>query len=71
MVYEVDGERRFYIQEASAPILGRLKASLAGLDGKFVEYHELDLKTAKKVPKDLVGRVLKRREALRLLKKLR
>ena len=45
---------------------------LAGLDeGTFTEGHELDGKTAKQVPKSMIGRRLSQEEAKRLLDKLR
>ena len=57
IVHEI--ERCVFIQEAGALIFARLKASIAGFDvGVFVETHMLDAKTAKKVPKKMIGRVL-------------
>ena len=51
IVHDVDGVRRVFIQEASWPIYARLKASFAGLQGEFVEMHELHAKRARNVPK--------------------
>jgi hypothetical protein len=43
--------------EDRSPIHARMRASLAGLDeGTFTEGHELDGKTEKQVPKEMVGR---------------
>ena len=47
-----------------------MRALLAGVEGEFQEGHELDTKTAKKVPKGMIGRVLSRQEAAALLRKL-
>jgi hypothetical protein len=58
------------IQSAGDIITSRMRAMLAGLEGTFKEGHELDAKTAKKVPKDMIGRALSRKEAARLLTKL-
>ena len=58
IVHEIDGERRIFIQEAGAFIFARLKAAIAGFDdGEFVEAHMLDAKTARNVPKKMIGRV--------------
>jgi hypothetical protein len=47
-----------------------MRAALAGLDeGTFTEGHELDRKTAKQVPKAMIGRRLSQEEAKRLLAK--
>lgn len=50
IVHELDGKRRIFIVQAGAPITARIKASIAGFDGTFVEAHELDDKSAKRVP---------------------
>ena len=72
IVHEIDGERRIFIQEAGALIFARLKASIAGFDdGVFVEAHMLDAKTARKVPKKMIGRVLSPREVSALLDRCR
>jgi hypothetical protein len=52
------------IQPAGDIIAARMKAMLAGM-GLFQEGHQLDERTAKKVPKKMIGRVLSRREARR------
>ena len=71
IVHEIDGKRRIFIQEAGALITARIKASIAGFDdGEFVEAHALDAKTARKVPKKMIGRVLSPREVSALLKRL-
>ena len=50
------------------PIHAPMRAALAGLDeGTFTEGHELDRKTAKQVPKSMIGRRLSQEEAKRLL----
>jgi hypothetical protein len=53
------------------PSLVHARAALAGLDeGTFTEGHELDSKTEKQVPKEMIGRRLSQEEAKRLLAKL-
>jgi hypothetical protein len=58
------------IQPADHIIEARMRAMLADVPGKFQEGHELDAKTAKKVPKGMIGRVLSRKDATALLRKL-
>jgi hypothetical protein len=70
IVHEIDGERRIFIQEAHALIFARIKASMAGFEGTFIEAHMLDAKTAKKVPKKMIGRPLSEREVSALLDRL-
>jgi hypothetical protein len=47
-----------WIQEAYEISMARVKASMAGAPDDFKEYLALDAKTAKKVPKNLIGRIL-------------
>ena len=71
IVHEIDGKRCVFIQEAHALIFARIKASIAGFDdGEFVEAHMLDAKTARKVPKKMIGRVLSPREVSALLDRM-
>ena len=63
----IDGERRYYIQEADWPIFAMLRAAIAGFPGQPEETIELDAKTARKVPKKMIGRVLSQKEAEALL----
>jgi hypothetical protein len=70
LVSKINGKRTVYIQEAGSLIHARLVASMAGFDGEFVEAHQLDAKSAKKVPKGSVGRSLSLKEAGELLKRL-
>ena len=71
IVHEIDGERRIFIVQAGALITARIKASIAGFDGTFVEAHALDKPTAAKVPRKMIGRVLTATEAEALLDRLR
>jgi hypothetical protein len=49
-----------------------LRAALNGLDeGTFTEGHELDGKTAKQIPKSMIGRRLSQAEAKKLLAKFK
>jgi hypothetical protein len=53
-------------------LLASARAALAELDeGTFTEGQELDRKTEKQVPKEMVGRRLSHEEAKRLLAKFR
>ena len=63
----IDGERRYFIQEASWPIFAKLRAAIAGIRGQLEETIELDAKTARKVPKKMIGRVLSQGVAEALL----
>jgi hypothetical protein len=45
-----------FIQEASALIYARLRASLAGFGGEFIEAHELDAERAQNAPAKMIGR---------------
>jgi len=63
----IDGERRYFIQEADWPIFAMLRAAIAGFRGQHEETIELDAKTARKVPKKMIGRMLSQKEAEALL----
>ena len=70
LVFKSGNDRSVIIQPAGTIIVARMRALLAGIEGEFQEGHELDAKTAKKVPKRMIGRVLSRKDATALLKKL-
>lgn len=70
IVHQVGREKRVFIQEAAAPLTARLKASIAGHAGNYVEHHALDQPTAAKIPKAAIGRVLSQAEAQALLNRL-
>jgi hypothetical protein len=70
IVQTIDGAPRVFIQEANAGIYARLKASIAGHQGEFAEMHQLDEKTAKTVPKKMIGRGLSQEEAQALLARM-
>lgn len=48
----------------------RLRASLAGFGGEFIEAHELDAERAQNVPAKMIGRSLSGPEAAELLDRL-
>ena len=70
IVHDVDGARRVFVQEGSALIFARLRASFAGFTGEFIEAHEPDAKRAKNVPAKMIGRSLSGPEAAELLDRL-
>jgi hypothetical protein len=57
------------IEPAHFQAAARIKAALAGQEGEFAEGIELDAKTAKRVPKDCIGRALSAADAQKLLKR--
>jgi hypothetical protein len=63
-----DGPRVFISDSGGEP--GMIKASIAGLKGRASEVYMLDEKTARKIPKAMIGRVLSQREAKGLLRKI-
>jgi hypothetical protein len=56
-----------FIQPAGDLITARMRVALAGMDGEF---HELDAKIAKRMAKDQIGKILSRKQATALLKRL-
>jgi hypothetical protein len=58
------------VKEVGALIFARLKASIVGFDGELIEAPALDKKTARKVPKKIIGRVPTAREMSALLDRL-
>lgn len=70
LTFETNGRTEVFIAEAGFLGMARMKAALAGQQGEFDEGHELDPKTAKKIPAKMIGRTLSRDEAERLLKRL-
>jgi hypothetical protein len=67
--YRVNGRPRVVVQPATSIIHARLKAAIADLadDQNFAEGHELDPKTAGKVPGEAISRRLSQDEAAELL----
>ena len=67
--YRVNGRPRVVIQPATSMIYARLKAAMADLadDQNFAEGYELGPETAKKIPKEAIGRRLSQEEAAELL----
>jgi hypothetical protein len=70
MVFEQNGERYVWIQEASTIMAARLKASLAGHSAGFIEAHELTEKIIKKLPKVMAHKRIRIAEAAKLLERL-
>jgi hypothetical protein len=68
IVHEIDGKPQVFIENASSLIYARMNLTSRGVDpDTFKEAHELDGKTARKVPKAMTGRALSQREAKALL----
>ncbi len=63
VVREQSGARTIFLQPAQDKLYAWLHSSIAGHRGEPIEVHELDEKTARKVPKKMIGRVLTQREA--------
>jgi hypothetical protein len=70
LVHDIDGERRVMIRDDGPLIYARLRAAIDGFGGTFIEAHVLDAKTAKKIPKRMIGRALTASEAAALLDRL-
>jgi hypothetical protein len=70
IVHDVDGERRVMIREDTNVFFAQVKAAIDGFGGTFVESHQLDAATAKKIPKRMIGRALTAAEAAALLDKI-
>ncbi len=71
VVRAVDGERKFFVQEASTPMYAGLRSAIAGFKGDLKEVIPLDAKTAKRIPRKSIGRVLSFKEGKRLIEKMK
>jgi hypothetical protein len=67
VVREVDGERRFYVQEASTQLYAGRKSAIAGFEGDLKEVLPRDAKTSKRIKKKDIGRVLSFKEGMNLI----
>ena len=66
----IGANEQVFGQNGLSRLIARMRASLAGVDeGEFTDGHELDGKTEKQVPKEMIGRRLSQEEAKRLLAK--
>lgn len=71
LVRTINKKPSVFIVEAEGGEIALLKAGIAGFEGgPRPELLELDAKTARKIPKRLIGRVLDQFEANALLKKI-
>ena len=69
-MHDYEGRRIVFLQEGRDVLHARLLASIAGFEGAFVEAHTLDARTARKVPKRAIGRVMPAEEAAGVLEKM-
>jgi hypothetical protein len=69
MTYATPKGTAVFIQPAYELGMARMKAALAGSPDEFKEGYQLDSRTAKKVPKKMIGRLLTAKEGQSLLKK--
>jgi hypothetical protein len=65
LVFKHGNDVAVIIQPAGDIITARMRVMLAGIKGEFQEGHELDAKTAKKVPRTQIGKILSRAQATR------
>jgi len=71
LCYKHNGKVEVVIQPGQQLMFARVGAGIAGLDeGTFVEGHPLDEKMSKRVPKEMIGRRLAKKEAARLLDRI-
>jgi len=72
LVYRQGDTITVQIIEAYSLIEARLRADMAtpGIGTHYVEGHELDEATAARVPKSMIGRMLKTAEAAKLLERI-
>jgi hypothetical protein len=69
--YRVNNRRCVVIQPAISLVGARMKSALSVVDDHgFRDGHELDEKTAKRIPKEMIGRCLTMAEAIGLLERL-
>jgi hypothetical protein len=64
------GAVEVFIVQAHHLMMARMRAGMAGQQGTLQEGHELDRKTARKIPAKMVGRSLSQKEAMALLKRI-
>jgi hypothetical protein len=65
LCYQHNNQISVVIEPGASPIHARMRAALAGLDeGTFTKGHELDRKTAKQVPKAMIGRRLSQEDEI-------
>ncbi len=69
LCYRHDNQISVVIEPGASPIHARMRAALVGLDEGLSQGHELDRKTAKQVPKSMIGGRLSQEEAKKLLAK--
>ena len=70
LIYKGDSGVSILLQWSHSLIAARTRAALAETPGEFTEGFQLDRKTAAKVPKAMIGRVLSAEEAEKLLDKI-
>jgi hypothetical protein len=71
LTYWKAGGTEVFIAKSGFDTMARLKADLAGMTGQCEECYRLDVHTAERIPKEMIGRTLSRADAERLLERLR
>jgi hypothetical protein len=61
--HEHGGEKLVFIAEAEFEIAARIKSAQLSVPGTFVEAQELDARTAKRIPRSMIYRMLTQAEA--------
>lgn len=70
IVHVVDERPSIFIVEATGGETALIKSAIAGFTGPHSEIIKLDAATARKVPKEMIGRALGQKEATELLKRI-
>ena len=70
LIHEVEGKESVLLVEAATKLYASLAAGMAGFGGTPVSAHEFEPAQARKISKNMIGRVLSQGEMEALLKGL-